>query len=96
MRWDIYLNRGGSLREGRVKGSPRPEAGGFFYWGHVGTFLALFFVSFFNIVFIGIFFDFGMVWEAKMAPKIDFWRAFWLVFLGPSFLIDFISIFVLS
>ena len=27
-----------------------------------------------------------------MDPKIDFWKAFWLAFLGASFLIDFVLI----
>ena len=31
-----------------------------------------------------------------MGPKIDFWRGFWVVFLGPSFYIDFSSILMVS
>ena len=30
-----------------------------------------------------------------MGPKIDFWTAFWDGFLAPSFLIDFVLIFML-
>ena len=83
--WIIYLNRGGSLREGRVPGSPRPEAGGFPKWVHVGTFFAFFSNVFLTSIFLRFFFDFGGVLEAKMASKIDFWRGFWDAFWAPSF-----------
>ena len=40
-----------------------------------------------------VFFDFEGVLEAKLAPKIDFWTAFWDVFLAPSFWSVFFLIF---
>ena len=91
----IYLNRGGSLREGRARDSPRAEVGGFFCWGHVGTFFAFFSHLVLTSIFHRFFFDFGEVLEAKMAPQINFWRAFWDAFLAPSFFMDFALIFML-
>ena len=64
-----------------------------FFLGHVGTFLALFFESFFSIVFDRFFVDLGGVLEAKMGPKIDFWSDFLDVFLEPSFLRVFLTFF---
>ena len=58
---------------------------GFFYWALVATFLALFFVSYFDVVFDTISLRFWRVWESKMCPKIDFWRGFWDAFWAPSF-----------
>ena len=81
----IYLNRGGSLREGRAKNSPRSEAGGFFYWGHVGTFFAFFS----NVFLTSIFFDFSSIlegfWRPKCVPKSIFGELFGMFFGGSNF-----------
>ena len=82
----LSLDKGRGLGRGWWPIAMGPEAGGFFYWALVGFFL-LFFPCLFSTSFlIGFFFDFGGVWEAKMAPKIDFWSDFWDVLLTPSFL----------
>ena len=65
----------------------------FFYWGLVGTFLALFSSLFSTSFFIGFFVVFGGILEAKMGPKIDFWSDFLDVFLEPSFLRVFLVFF---
>ena len=64
-----------------------------------GFLLSVFF-DFFSKLFLAwflirFFFDFGRVLEAQMRPQIEFWPAFWHVFLAPSFKIDFVSIFML-
>ena len=50
--------------------------------GFCSPFFSILFSTSFSIRF---FFDFGGFWEAKMRPKIEFWRGFWDVFLVPSF-----------
>ena len=69
---------------------PRPEAGGFFSWGHVAAFLLFFSRLFLTSIFNRFFFDFGGVLEAKMGPKIDVWSPFWALFFAPLFLNDFL------
>ena len=76
-----------------MTGSPRREAGGFFYWGLVGFFLFFFSSLVLASFLIGFFFDFGGILEAKMAPKIDFWSVFLDVLLEPSFLKIFLTFF---
>ena len=74
---------------------PRAEAGGFPSRLLLALFWPFFSCLFFNIVLRGFFFDFGRVLEAKMRPKIDFWRGFWDAFWAPSFWSDFVTIFML-
>ena len=84
---------GEGFGEGRARGRPRHEAGGFFYWGLVGFFLFFFSSLVLASFLIGFFSDFGGFLETKMAPKIDFWCVFWDVFLEPSFLKNFSTFF---
>ena len=51
-----------------------------FFKGPGGTFFEFFRRSFLTSFFDGFLVDFGGVWEAKIAPKIDFWSDFLDVF----------------